>query len=187
MNKILVESVVSYLNVEANKKFRGETKTTMMRITRRINDGYNFDDFKYVIDVKVSEWKGGSMDKYLRPETLFGKNFESYLNQKESSNTVDQSEVKELEYMIDGYDDYLKLMMKMDYGDYMKTNHWKHFRSEAIKFFGAKCQLCNDTQTEIHIHHKTYDNRGRETFNDVIPLCKNCHELVHDIKKPQKK
>ena len=38
------------------------------------------EDFKAVIDYKVSEWKGTKMEDYLRPETLFGTKFESYLN-----------------------------------------------------------------------------------------------------------
>ena len=38
--------------------------------------------FINVIDNMVKEWKGDNkMDRYLRPETLFGTKFESYLNQ----------------------------------------------------------------------------------------------------------
>ena len=41
------------------------------------------DDFKKVIDNKINDWKNNNdMQKYLRPETLFGNKFESYLNQK---------------------------------------------------------------------------------------------------------
>ena len=40
-------------------------------------------DFKKVIDIKVREWaKNPEMEGYLRPHTLFGNKFESYLNQK---------------------------------------------------------------------------------------------------------
>lgn len=81
---------------------------------------------------------------------------------------------------VKGYSEYLKAMMTMPYGDYLETDHWFHFKKEAIKFFGHKCQLCNSNTNEIHIHHKTYENRGRETFNDVIPLCDGCHKLVHN-------
>jgi hypothetical protein len=38
-----------------------------------------------VIDNKVIEWKGSEMAKYIRPETLFGTKFESYLNQKKGT------------------------------------------------------------------------------------------------------
>ena len=51
-----------------------------------MNDKYVFDDFKTVIDKKAKEWKGTSMEKFLRPDTLFGTKFESYLNQ----NIVDE-------------------------------------------------------------------------------------------------
>ena len=39
--------------------------------------------YKQVIDVKTEEWKDNpEFFKYLRPETLFGSKFDSYLNQK---------------------------------------------------------------------------------------------------------
>ena len=34
-----------------------------------------------VIDKKSKEWLGTNMERYLRPDTLFGTKFESYLNQ----------------------------------------------------------------------------------------------------------
>ena len=39
------------------------------------------DDFIAVIDKKTAEWMGTKWEKFLRPETLFGPKFESYLNQ----------------------------------------------------------------------------------------------------------
>jgi len=47
-----------------------------------VNDGYKLEDFQTVISKKCAEWKGTDMEKYLRPETLFGTKFESYLNAK---------------------------------------------------------------------------------------------------------
>ena len=46
------------------------------------------DDFKKVIDTKAAEWLGTDMEKFLRPQTLFGSKFESYLNQK-SGNRIE--------------------------------------------------------------------------------------------------
>ena len=44
---------------------------------------YTFENFTHVIDVKCQEWgKDEKMKNYLRPETLFGSKFESYLNQE---------------------------------------------------------------------------------------------------------
>ncbi len=76
------EDIVDYLNLKAGTKFRQSSEDTRKHIRARINDGYTIDDFKAVIDKKVSEWKGTDREIYLRPSTLFGTKFESYLNQK---------------------------------------------------------------------------------------------------------
>ena len=48
----------------------------------RLNEKYTIEDFNKVIDNKCLEWLGTDFEKFLRPETLFGSKFESYLNQK---------------------------------------------------------------------------------------------------------
>lgn len=77
--------VIEYLNAKANKRFR-ETPGNLKFINGRIKDGFELDDFKKVIDSKVSQWLDDSkMNEYLRPKTLFNtENFESYLNSAEN-------------------------------------------------------------------------------------------------------
>lgn len=75
--------IVYYLNEKADKKYRHTTKATRDKIRARWNEGFRLEDFKKVIDIKTAEWKNNpNMSKYLRPETLFGTKFESYLNQE---------------------------------------------------------------------------------------------------------
>lgn len=76
------EKIIDYLNSKANTKYKPSTQKTQKLIRSLINQEFTLDDFKKVIDIKTSEWLGTSMEKYLRPETLFGTKFESYLNQK---------------------------------------------------------------------------------------------------------
>ncbi|MCS8570690.1 DNA replication protein [Pediococcus pentosaceus] len=76
------KEIISYLNEKAGTKYRASGSKTQRLIKARFNDGFNDEDFKKVIDIKVAEWSGTDMAKYLRPETLFGTKFESYLNQK---------------------------------------------------------------------------------------------------------
>ncbi|WP_225422967.1 conserved phage C-terminal domain-containing protein [Companilactobacillus jidongensis] len=74
------KSIIDYLNSKTGKHFRS-AETNNKYIRARWNDGYRLDDFKKVIDNKCTEWlKDTSMNKYLRPETLFGTKFEGYLN-----------------------------------------------------------------------------------------------------------
>ena len=75
-----VALIVDYLNKAAGTNYRASTKATARHIEARLNEGFSVADFMTVIDKKVAEWKGGEMEKYLRPETLFGAKFEGYLN-----------------------------------------------------------------------------------------------------------
>ena len=75
--------VVDYLNQAAGTAFRKTSKDTKKHIRARFNDGYTLDDFKTVIDHKVTEWKGTEFERFLRPSTLFGSKFEGYLNQRD--------------------------------------------------------------------------------------------------------
>ncbi|MCK4623146.1 MAG: HNH endonuclease [Desulfuromonadales bacterium] len=81
----------------------------------------------------------------------------------------------------DEYEEFINSLRKMPYKNYLRTKHWRHFRSEEIKFFQNKCQMCSSIEKEysLHLHHNSYKNRGRETFNDVILLCKKCHQKHH--------
>ena len=80
-----IKTIVDYLNSKADTKYRASTESTARHIKARLNEGFTVDDFFTVIDKKVAEWKGTDMEKYLRPETLFGTKFESYLNAKTRS------------------------------------------------------------------------------------------------------
>lgn len=79
-----VAIVINYLNDKTGSFYRTNTKKTISLISARLNEGFVLDDFKYVIDIKSNEWLNTAMQKYLRPETLFGTKFESYLNDKPS-------------------------------------------------------------------------------------------------------
>ena len=75
-------SIVEYLNEKAGTKYRAKTEKTKRLIHARLAEGFTADDFKTVIDKKCTEWMGTEWEKFLRPETLFGTKFESYLNAK---------------------------------------------------------------------------------------------------------
>lgn len=77
------EEIVQYLNQKTGKNFKSTSKATQRHIKARFTDGFVLDDFKQVIDNKCGDWlRDRKMKEYLRPETLFGTKFESYLNSK---------------------------------------------------------------------------------------------------------
>lgn len=76
-------SIVSYLNEKAGTAYKATTQKTQAVIKARLAEGFTIEDFMAVIDKKCAEWLGDpKMEKYLRPETLFGTKFEGYLNAK---------------------------------------------------------------------------------------------------------
>lgn len=80
-NKIY-SPVIEYLNSKCKTNYKPSSKKTKSLIDARVNEGFTLEDFKKVIDNKSVEWLGTEFEKFLRPETLFGTKFESYLNQK---------------------------------------------------------------------------------------------------------
>lgn len=78
--------IVGYLNEKAGTCYKSSSKTTQRHINARLEEGFTIDDFRAVIDKKCGEWLGDTkFEAYLRPETLFGTKFESYLNAPERS------------------------------------------------------------------------------------------------------
>lgn len=76
-------AIVDYLNEKCGTKYKASSKRTQSLINARTKEGFTLEDFKQVIDKKAAEWLNDTrMSQYLRPETLFGTKFESYLNQK---------------------------------------------------------------------------------------------------------
>lgn len=77
----ICREIIDYLNEVAGKHFR-VTDANKRHINARLEENFTVEDFKTVIDTKVSEWgEDEKMAKYIRPETLFGTKFEGYLNQ----------------------------------------------------------------------------------------------------------
>lgn len=76
------QEIMSYFNQQAGTSYRASSKATQRLIKARSNEGFEVEDFKKVIDIKVTAWKNDpKMSQYLRPATLFGTKFESYLNE----------------------------------------------------------------------------------------------------------
>lgn len=74
--------IIDYLNQKAKKHFK-YAETSKKHIRSHWNEGYQLTDFKKVIDIKCIDWLNDpKMNEYLRPATLFGPKFESYLNSK---------------------------------------------------------------------------------------------------------
>jgi len=62
------------------------------------------------------------------------------------------------------------------YGDVKKHKAW--IRSQAIKKYGNKCELCGYSLS-IDIHHiKPKNEGGSHEISNLMVLCPNCHALI---------
>lgn len=77
----IIKKVIENLNSVCGTLYKPTTKATVRHITARIKEGFELTDFYHVISFKNDQWGSDpKMMEYLRPETLFGTKFESYLN-----------------------------------------------------------------------------------------------------------
>jgi uncharacterized phage protein (TIGR02220 family) len=80
-NGIPYHEIIDHLNLRTGKKYRPNSKETRKFIQARWNEGFTIADFIRVIDNQTIKWQHkADMCEFLRPETLFGNKFESYLN-----------------------------------------------------------------------------------------------------------
>ena len=86
--------VVDYLNEKAGTHYRAGVAKTQALIKARANEGFTEADFRTVIDKKCADWIGTEYEQYLRPQTLFGTKFESYLNGVPYNNSKYQTQKK---------------------------------------------------------------------------------------------
>lgn len=81
--EIPYEEIIAYLNLKTGKHFEHTAKETRKFIKARWGPNRTLEDFKAVIDIKCSKWLSNpDFVDYLRPETLFGTKFQSYLNER---------------------------------------------------------------------------------------------------------
>ena len=65
-------SVLAYLNEQAGRGYK-PVPANLDLIAARLKEGASAEDCRAVIDTKCREWRGGDMDKFLRPATLFNR------------------------------------------------------------------------------------------------------------------
>ena len=101
--KKAANEIISCLNEKTKKHYKANTPKTVRLIRARLKEGFTVEDFKAVIEKKCDDWLGNEkMERYLRPETLFGTKFEGYLNETPSDGN--DYDLPEFEDLIDNYE-----------------------------------------------------------------------------------
>jgi 5-methylcytosine-specific restriction endonuclease McrA len=46
---------------------------------------------------------------------------------------------------------------------------------------GYRCRFCNRNNGPLHVHHRTYATYAEERLEDLLTLCRGCHEYFHRL------
>lgn len=79
----------------------------------------------------------------------------------------------------------LELLGYSNYDEYLKSDHWKEIKEQYKNSdFPQHCLVCHNDKYVLH--HRSYVRLGDESLYDFVPLCKNCHQKVHNYLKENK-
>jgi PP-loop superfamily ATP-utilizing enzyme len=76
------------------------------------------------------------------------------------------------------------------YSEYLKSHHWIAFRHKVLKRRlknarrkgkSLRCYCCETPTTNLELHHRTYKRIGHKLPHDVEPVCRGCHQKIHDF------
>ncbi len=68
---------------------------------------------------------------------------------------------------------------EFDYDTYLQSPEWHDKAEVAKRDARQRCQVCNAYNRQLHTHHRTYRNIGKELPGDLIVLCDDCHTIFH--------
>lgn len=73
---------------------------------------------------------------------------------------------------------------KKQHAKELASPKWKKKREEVFERYGKQCVECGSTKN-IQVHHLIY-RKGHHLWeynvDELIPLCKKCHQKIHDDK-----
>lgn len=67
------------------------------------------------------------------------------------------------------------------YAEYLRSSHWHRTKQRYRE--SDRPQACICGETEVDLHHTTYENLGNENLEDLTALCRRCHTLVHVLER----
>lgn len=93
--KYPLKEIIDDLNLILGTSYKPNSLKTQEIIQARIKEGFTLDDFKVVHRKMLRAWGADEkMAKYLRPITLYGAKFESYLNMREVTTKLTETGIK---------------------------------------------------------------------------------------------
>lgn len=68
----------------------------------------------------------------------------------------------------------------IDYYSYIHSEAWFQRTEQVRKRNGGTCEVCNLRFGAV-VHHRTYQHLGEELDEELLHVCKSCHEAIHGL------
>jgi hypothetical protein len=80
------------------------------------------------------------------------------------------------------------VLRAMSYDEYRQTPDWRHQRAQYLALqldMGGmdatqRCEACNSATVRLDVYHKSLDRLGHEYFSNLIVLCPDCRDALHE-------
>lgn len=63
---------------------------------------------------------------------------------------------------------------------YLKSSQWQALRKFVLKRDAYTCQSCRISGISLEVHHITYIRLGNEYTSDLVSVCRDCHQAIHN-------
>ena len=74
-----------------------------------------------------------------------------------------------------------QFMSREDKLAHMCSDFWKELKAQRLVIANYTCEVPGCTNTaHLECHHLDYSNLGAEEIEDVVMLCRKCHQAQHD-------
>ncbi len=70
--------------------------------------------------------------------------------------------------------------MRTRYAAYLKTPEWARKRAQVMQRANNTCEGCGTSRAH-QVHHKTYEHIGEEFLWELVAVCMQCHERLHEL------
>lgn len=67
------------------------------------------------------------------------------------------------------------------YNQYLRTPAWRSRRALVLQRAGGWCEGCRKSEA-TQVHHLTYEHVCNEFLWELVAICDECHERVHESK-----
>ena len=65
------------------------------------------------------------------------------------------------------------------YAERRQTKEWAILKRQVHRRDGYRCRLCGRDDVQLNVHHRSYETYAEERLEDLITLCRTCHEHFH--------